>query len=455
MNPLPLVGAMLRRNAGTCIAFVVLIALAVGLAAAITAQERALRHGTAHAADKFDLLVAAPGSQTDILLKVVFLQPGSVELIEGDPLRRLMSESRAEFVAPIGFGDSYGDDPVVGSIPALVDHLAGGALEGRVFARIDEAVVGSQSPLAVGETFRVTHGHGAEAMLGDEHGQALTVVGRLPPTGSPWDRAVVVPIEFVWNVHGLGVGHGAIAAAAGPVDADHDHEAGEHDHAHDAAAGQDEHAAEGDDHDHDDHEHGPSVDYDGPVGPPFDLESLPGIPAAVIKPVSLQDAYGLRNAWRTTETMAFFPAEVLVELYDLLGDVRAVMSALAVATEVLLIAAVLAGLLVLMRLYRHRFAVLRALGASRGYIFAVAWCFGFALILAGSVVGLGVAAGLTGLVSRLLEAESGVALTGSLGLPELALAAAVSAIGALLATAPAILLYREPVVATLRGGTSV
>ena len=72
--------------------------------------------------------------------------------------------------------------------------------------------------------------------------------------------------------------------------------------------------------------------------------------------------------------MAFFPAEVLVELYELLGDIRSVMSALAIATEVLLVASRSSpGILILMRLYRHRFAVLRALGASRFYVFAVAW----------------------------------------------------------------------------------
>ena len=415
MNPFPLVGAMLRRDVATSVAFVVLIALAVGLAAAITAQERALRRGSARAADKFDLIVAAPGSQTDLLLKVVFLRPGSVELIEGEALRRLMSETRAEFVAPIGFGDSYAGDPVVGTIPAFVAYLAGNALDGRVFAAIGEAVVGAQSPLAVGDSFTATHGHGAEALLGDRHGEALTVVGRLPATGSPWDRAVIVPIEFVWEVHGLGTGHGEA------------------------------HESEGEGPAHEDEEH------HGPIGPPFDLANLPGIPAAVLKPASIPDAYGLRNAWRTTETTAFFPAEVLVELYELLGDMRVVMSALAMATEVLLIAAVLTGILILMRLYRQRFAVLRALGASRLYVFAVAWCFAFALIVAGSALGLAVAAGLTGIVSAVFESASGIALSGGIGLIEVGLAGVVSVIGALLAIAPAALVYREPVVATLRG----
>lgn len=400
MNPLPLVRAMLRRDAATSGVFVLLIALAVGIAAAITAQERALRTGSARAADRFDLIVAAPGSQTDLLLKVVFLQPGSVELLTGEPLKRLMAESRAEFVAPIGFGDSHDGDPVVGTVAALVDHLAGGRLEGRGFGGRHEVVVGAASPLAIGEEFHVTHGHGAEAFLGDTHPQELIVVGRLPPTGSPWDRAILAPIEFVWEVHGLPDGH-------------------------------------------------PEGDGEA-IGPPFDPERLPGIPAAVIKPATIAAAYGLRSEWRTTATMAFFPAEVLVQLYELLGDIRVIMSWLAIATEILLVGAVLAGILILMRIYRSRFAILRALGASRLYVFTVAWSFGFVLIASGSLIGLGVAAGLTGLVSYLFENASGIALEGGIGRTEMSLAAAIAVAGALLAVVPAALVYRQPVVAALR-----
>lgn len=401
MNPFPLVVAMIRRHPVICATFVVLIALAVGIGAAITAQERALRSGSARAADRFDLIVAAPGSQTDMLLRVVYLQPGSVELIEGEALRSLMSEERADFVAPVGFGDSHDGNPIVGTIPALVDHLAGDALEGRNFAAMGEAVVGSDNPMQIGDVFRSTHGHGPETLLNPtEHAGDITVVGRLPATGSPWDRAILTPIESTWQVHGFGTAHG---------DAE-----------------------------------------DFAIGPPFDLESMPGIPAAVVKPVSIADAYGLRNEYRTTSTMAFFPAEVLVQLYDLLGDVRVVMSGLAIATEVLLVAAVLAGLLILMRLYRQRFAVLRALGASRSYVFAVAWTFSFGLIAIGSLAGLVVAAALSVAVSNLFASATGIAMASGIGWSEVWLAAALAGTGAILALLPAALLYRRPVVEALR-----
>ena len=268
---------------------------------------------------------------------------------------------------------------------------------------------------------------GRKPKAGGYHPQELRVVGRLPPTGSPWDRAILMPIEHVWQVHGLANGHGATPEQAHAEDGHEGESAEEHAEEHERAALR-----------------------DVAIGPPFDLASMPGIPAAVVKPRTLVEAYGLRNSWRTTETTAFFPAEVLVQLYELLGDVRVVMSALAVATELLLVAAILAGILILMRLYRQRFAVLRALGASRGYIFAVVWTFSFALIAAGSLLGLAIGAGLTGIVSGIFEKASGIALEARIGGPELTLAAAIAALGALSALVPAALLYRQTVVDALR-----
>ena len=393
----------MRRHAVICTTFVLLIALAVGIGGAITAQERALRSGSARASDKFDLIVGAPGSQIDLLLRVVFLQRGSVELLTGEPERKLLSEERADFVAPIGFGDSYEGHPVVGTVPQLIMHLSGNQLaEGRNFENPFEAVIGANSSLKVGDTFHATHG--AEEAEGEaehhQHDQSITVVGRMTATGTPWDRALLTPIELTWMVHELGTGHGDAQVER--------------------------------------------------VGPPFDLASVPGIPAAVVKPKTVAGAYGLRSEYRTTDTTAFFPAEVLVQLYGLIGDVRVVMSGLAIATEVLLVSAILAGILMLMRLYRQRFAVLRALGASRTYVLAVAWTFSFGLIAVGSLLGLAVAAGLVGLVSGIFSEASGIAMTTSIGWPEIWLALALTGIGAVLAILPAALLYRRPVVEALR-----
>ena len=100
---------------------------------AIISQERALRTGSARAADRFDLVVAAPGSRTDALLTSVFLQPGSARLLSPEVTAQLLNDPNASFVSPLAFGDSIRGAPVVGVTAPLVEHLSNGLAEGRVF----------------------------------------------------------------------------------------------------------------------------------------------------------------------------------------------------------------------------------------------------------------------------------------------------------------------------------
>lgn len=265
MNPGPVIRAALARYRYSAQAFVLLVAAGVSLAVAIVSQERALRSGSARAADRFDLIVAPPGSRTDALLAAVFLHPGSSQLLSPELSARLLNDTRAAFVSPLAFGDSHRGAPVVGVTAALVGQLSGGSTqglaEGRLFASRDEVVVGAASPLQLGERFHPAHGvhHGGKAQGGDEAQDAqealLTVVGRMRPTGSPWDRAVLAPVEQIWAMHRLPGGHAPDSAQ---------------------------------------------------LGPPFDAAHTPGIPAAVLHTPKLAQAYQLRSAYNGREAMAFF-----------------------------------------------------------------------------------------------------------------------------------------------------
>jgi len=421
MNPLPLAWASLRRTRFTALLFVILIALATALGIAISAQERALREGSARAADKFDLLVAAPGSLNDLLFSVVYLDPVAVELLDPAVTARLMAEPRADIVAPIGFGDDVDGAPVIGTIAAFVDHLSDGLEAGRLFAAHEEAVVGALSPHAIGDVLHVGHGGGdaddaADALAGgdlhghnhdhEEHGDHahdghadLTVVGRMRPTGTPWDRAIVVPIEYNWEAHGLGTGH-----------------------------------AEGDER----------------IGPPFDPEHLPGVPALVVKPADVAAAYGLRGAYRSESSTAFFPAEVLTGLYAVLGDATAIMSALTFVAQALVITAILAGIVAILDLQRQRFAVLRALGAPQLFIFATVWLYVAALIITGAMAGIALGWGLASLLSEYLADKTGVFMRAIIGMREITLVGAFVLLGLALGTIPALLIYRRPVIESLR-----
>jgi putative ABC transport system permease protein len=317
---------------------------------------------------------------------------------------RLLNDSGARFVSPLAFGDNVKGAAVVGVTGALVQHLSDGLAEGRAFASRSEAVVGAASPLRVGDTFRPSHGaHGAgrhaggDAADGDEHAPGhdvvLTVVGRMKPTGSPWDRAIALPVERVWEMHGLPTGH--------PPGSDR-------------------------------------------IGPPFDPASTPGVPAAVVHPDKVATAYRLRQAYTTNESMAFFPAEALVQLYSVVGDVRQLMSVLAVVTQALVLLAIVAAVFILVRLLMPQYVTLRAMGAPRRYVFAAAWGFTAILVTAGIAAGLAGGYALSFGIGVWMSERTGIALSPSLGAAEALVGLAVLATGLVLALLPAAGLYRRP-----------
>ncbi len=314
-RPFGLVGAMLWRFRWTNLLFVVLIAASIGIGVGLIAQERGLRQGTARAADRFDLVVAAPGSEITAMLAAVYLQPSDMPLLGGDIYAEIANDPRVAIAAPIAFGDSFEGAPVVGTTPQFVTHLGGTLADGRLFAAMGEAVAGANAPVNVGDEFSPAHGmtepghedeaghhdEASEAGDGDEEedghhvheGVHYDVVGRMAPTGSPWDRAILVPVEAVWDVHGLATGH--------------------------------------------------APGWDGSVGPPFDPAYFAGTPAIMVRAEALWANYALKSEFSRDDAMAFFPGTVLSQLHGLLGDVRQAMSILAVVTEILVTAGVLAG----------------------------------------------------------------------------------------------------------------
>ena len=73
--PAALLRSLLRRYIWTNLTFILLVALSVGIGAGLIAQERGLRQASARVAEKFDLIVTAPGDEVAMLLATVYLRP--------------------------------------------------------------------------------------------------------------------------------------------------------------------------------------------------------------------------------------------------------------------------------------------------------------------------------------------------------------------------------------------
>ncbi|HXP96910.1 MAG TPA: FtsX-like permease family protein [Telmatospirillum sp.] len=409
MNPWPIILADLRNLRWIAWAVPLVVAVAIAIGIAVSAQDQALRTASARAADDFDLLVGAPGSQTQLVLTSVYLQAEAVGLIDGGLLNRLNDDPRVAAAAPIAFGDVVHGYPVVGTTPAFVTRW--GRLkpaDGRSFTEENEAVVGANVALALGATVTPSHGMAHNGALGEEgaeehahqheHAQ-YHIVGRLPRLNSPWDWAILVPIESVWEIHGLGNGH--------------------------------------------------AVD-EAPLGSRFDAPSIPGVPAIVIKPKSVAAAYELRSEYRKGGTMALFPAEVLVSIYRTLGDVKQAMVIVSGFNNALVLVATVSLLLTMVGLRQKRYAVLRALGAPRAYVLLAVWLGSTGLLALGCLLGLGLSLAVSWGAGALIEARTGLHLPIALGWSELAFVGVLLAGGGLLSLIPALFVYRRPVGPSLR-----
>lgn len=398
--PGPLVRALIWRFRWPNLMFTLLIAVSVGMGIGLIAQERGLRRGTAAAAEKFDMIVAAPGSEMTLMLASVFLQASDVPLLDGAIYTEVAAHPHVSIAAPLGFGDSHGDAPVIGTIADFALHLTDGALEGRMWQEPFEAIAGAYVPLELGARFLPAHGAG-DSSDPEAHGDHYTVVGRMPPTGSPWDRAILVPIEGVWAVHGLASGH--------------------------------------------------APDAPNQLGPPFDARYFPGTPAIVVKADELWATYSLRSEFtRDAETMAFFPGTVLAQLYAVMGDVRQAMSLMTLVTQSLVATSVLVGLFILTRLFRRQIALLRALGAPARFVLSVVWSYAATLLVLGSALGVLTGIGAAHTLSRIVTARTDILVVPALGWNEVHLVAGFVSITVILSLLPAWATLRRPVVEGLR-----
>jgi len=427
----------LRRLWAGALVVVLLVALATGLGVAVTLQERAIRLGSARAADRFDLVIGAAGSETQLVLSSVFLQPSPLPLMPGTVLKKLAADPRVAWVAPIGFGDSFFGYPIVGTTTALIAHATAGFAEGNLFKLEGEAVIGSAVNLPIGAEIKPMHGTVVQG--GHTHTEiAYHVTGKLKPTGTAWDRAILVPIQAVWHLHGLGADHD---------DESHNSQRQDDEHSHVAtpvpAKGATPHL------EHDDHDHHDGVDPDAPLDETWSA-NIPGVPALLVKPKTIADAYKLRQDYRSGATLGVFPGEVLTGLYATLGDVKLILVAVASGAQALVAASLMLVTVMHIGQRRRQIGALRAFGAPRSAVFLIVWLelvMLFALgIAAGFVIGYGAAI----LGATMFTTESGVSLPVSFVRGDLLPGAMLLCLAALLAALPALLAYRQSPAQALR-----
>ncbi|MDE8753187.1 FtsX-like permease family protein [Pectobacterium polaris] len=457
MIPWRLIWVDWRRLWPGVLVVVLLIAVATALSISVSLQERALRMGSAKAADRFDLVIGAPGSETQLVLSSVFLQPSALTLIPAQVLTDLEKNPLVAWAAPVAFGDFYQGMPIIGTTPPLVtDNGKRQLTAGRVFNDGFEAVVGAQTGLTVGSTFSPIHGQvGAEGA--HAHDDVIyTVVGVLPADGSAWDKAILVPVNAVWRVHGIHPPHGADDDHDHNEHADHDHGAHEHEGEHDGHDHDETTQAEGEPHADDHHDAAaqpvtaPHADEHGEAEAHGHAHQA-GLPAIVVKPKTIAGAYQLRSLYRSNTTLAVFPGEVLVKLYSMLGDIRELLTYISLGTQGLVGVAVAMVAVIHLRQRQKQIGALRAFGAPRYGIFTLIWSGLMSLVSVGVLLGVGLGYLAARAIAVVMSEKSGFVLPVTLEWEDIHFVLLLLLVAAVVLTIPAMLSYRQSPATALRG----
>jgi putative ABC transport system permease protein len=195
------------------------VALSSALAVMLFLSAQGLRSGLIRAVEPFDLIVGAKGSPYQLVLNTVLLQDVPVGNLKWSDYISLSNDSRVDVSVPLAFGDNYRGCPVVGTRDDIL-LIRGGprgsrwlkVAEGRWFEDEFEAVLGAQAALEsgmrIGDRFRTSHG----IIHGDEHEALFKAVGIAAKTFSPYDKAIFVSLESIWETHSHNEEEGGVTA---------------------------------------------------------------------------------------------------------------------------------------------------------------------------------------------------------------------------------------------------
>ncbi|MDF2570296.1 MAG: MacB-like periplasmic core domain containing protein, partial [Sporomusa sp.] len=334
---------------------VVVAAMAVAMMVTVTLLAGGIQAGFVRATEPFDLIVGAKGSPNQLVINTVFLQDMPIGNIDHAVYEKIADNPLVAAAIPLAFGDNYKGYTIVGAGDGIFKHQARTSqpewlqmADGRAFAEPFEAVIGAKVAqdlgLKLGEEFKSVHGliNG-----GESHDRPYRVVGVLQPVNGPYDHAILVSITSIWQAHEK---HESGRVVADNAD-DHDHER--------------------------------------------------AVTAILVKPKGYSEAMRLYQQFqREQATQIVFPAQVIVQLFAVLGQGEQVLKNVGyiIVTMGLMITVLSIYWSALSRT-RER-AILRALGASTQDVFAIIFFEGAVIalfsVLAGSLLGHGVYALLAG-----------------------------------------------------------
>ncbi|MEQ1518849.1 MAG: FtsX-like permease family protein [Usitatibacteraceae bacterium] len=356
---LSLATAYLREKPLATLLNILLLGLGVGTIIALTLTLTQAEQSMERDATGVDLVIGAKGSPLQLILSTVFqidIPTGNISLAEAE---KVIAARAVKQAIPLALGDSYKTFRIVGTTPAYSELYGATLQSGRLSASPLEVVVGAEvarvTKLAPGASFAGSHGLTEGGSGHSDH--PYQVVGVFKPTGSVIDRVLVTPLESIWKMH--------------------DHSEGTTDqHSKDEKAGKEVTAY--------------LIQYATPL-------------AAASFPRMVNANSGLQAASPAMET---------ARLFNLLGVGIGALKAFAIIMMLCAALGIFVGLMNALDERRADLALLRVLGASRATVLLTIVGQGFALGLAGVILGLFIGHAGTEVIGAALDKTHRIALTG-------------------------------------------
>ncbi|KAA5803761.1 ABC transporter permease [Alkalicaulis satelles] len=390
----------------TALLTVATVAVSVMLFLSVEKARHGARASFENTISGVDLIVGARSSPVNLLLYSVFHIGDATNNITWDSYQEVANAPGVAWTVPISLGDSHRGYRVVGTTQGFFERYQYAGRrplrfnEGQPFERLFDAVVGAtvarQLGYQTGDEIIVAHGAGAVSFI--EHDlNPFTITGILAPTGTPVDRSVFVSLEAIEAIHLDGATGRGTARSLEELEA-------------------------------------------------MDLrpDQITAFLVGLDSPVGALRLQRAVNTYPREPLQAIMPGVALAQLWQVVGAAETTLAAVAAFVVLTGLISILISILTSLNERRREMAILRALGARPGHIFALLVMEAALLALAGALIGAGLTHGALQLGAPVLEARYGILIAGlAPGLTDAVVVAGVTLAAAVLGAFPAWRAYRQ------------
>ena len=412
MTTLRLAWQSLGNRRLTALLSIVAIALSIALFLGVERMRIGAKESFTNTISGTDLIVGARAGNVQLLLYSVFRIGNATSNVSMQSIDTIAARDDVAWVVPISLGDSHRGYRVMGTTNDYFEHyrfrnrqpleFAGGHRFDDLFDVVLGAEVAQALDYELGDDIIISHGIGAIGGRSHED-MPFRVGGILQRTGTPVDRTVHVSLEGLEAVH-FGWDDGSQLSAFQPN--------------------------------------------------PKQLRSLELRPSSVTAAlVGTSSRFGIFqvqrfvNEYGDEPLTAVLPGVALQELWSIIGIAETALtfvSAMVVLTAILGMATMILSTL---NERRQEIAILRAIGAHTGTVFALLVLEAVILAAGGILLGTGLLYGLLLVINPWIEQSYGLYLAiEAPSLYEMKLMAAILVVACLVGMVPALRAYRQSLV---------